>query len=85
MTEERKIYEHSNRTIIWRDYKTGVIESDTGKGIVPCRFDEIEPRVQSLKAPYGVHPKPSVLIGFACFTNEGESLAYGLSGCHRPS
>lgn len=73
--------ERWNRAVVWDNYKAGVIDTDTGKVIVPIQFDELYWRVQTFSSPgRGVPPKPSLLVGFACFTDEGEAVAYDADG-----
>lgn len=65
----------------WDNYKAGVIDLSTGKTVVPIRFDELYWRIQTFENPEpGIPRKPPVLIGFACFTDEGESVAYDTDG-----
>lgn len=73
--------ERWNRGIVWDKYKAGVINLDSGKVIIPIRFDELDWRIQTFRSPGpGIPPKSAQLIGFACFTNEGEAVAYDADG-----
>jgi hypothetical protein len=66
--------------IVWKDYKAGVLDSATGEIVVPIRFDELHQRLQSgIKDEHGRQTRPK-LIGFACFTNDGETIAYDICG-----
>lgn len=70
-----------NRAVVWDNYKAGVIDTDTGKVIVPIRFDELYWRVQTFRSPgRGIKPMSPLLVGFACFTDDGEALAYDANG-----
>lgn len=70
-----------NRAIVWDNYKAGVIDTDSGRIIVPIRFDELDWRVQTFRSPEpGIPPKPPLLVGFACFTDEGEAIAFDSDG-----
>lgn len=70
-----------NRAEVWDNHKAGVIDIATGQVIVPVRYDELYWRVQTFRSPApGVPPEPPLLVGFACFTDEGEAVAYDADG-----
>ena len=73
--------ERGNRAVVWDNYKAGVIDTVTGKVIIPIRYDEIAWRIRSFSSPGpGIPPKPCEMAGFACFTDEGEAVAYDFDG-----
>lgn len=73
--------ERWNRAVVWENYKAGVVNADTGLVIVPIRFDEVHWRIQTFSSPGpGIPPKPPLFVGFACFTDDGESIAYDSDG-----
>lgn len=75
----RKILERDNRTIVWENLKAGVIESNSGKIIVPIRFDELYERFYHNDNVQEGQPTITV-IGYACFIDDGEAIAYDTNG-----
>lgn len=77
-----KIYdERENRAIVWDNYKAGVMNTETGEIIVPIRFDEVHWRIRSFRSPGPrIPPPPIEIAGFACFTDDGEAIAYDFDG-----
>lgn len=70
-----------NRAVVWDNYKAGVINTDTGEVIIPIRYDEVSWRIRVYSSPGpGIPPKPCELVGFACFTDAGEAVAYDCDG-----
>lgn len=70
-----------NRGIVWDNYKAGVINLDDNRIIIPIRFDEIYWRIQTFKSPGPkLAPNPPEFIGFACFNDDGEAVAYDADG-----
>lgn len=66
---------------MWDNYKAGVVNTDNGEIIVPIRYDEIHWRIRSFKSPGpGIPPPPIEMAGFACFTDDGEAVAYDFDG-----
>ena len=73
--------ERWNRAEVWDNYKAGIIDVVTGKVIVPIRFDELYWRIETFRSPAPrVPPLPPKLHGFACFTDDGEAVAYDVDG-----
>lgn len=77
-----RIYdERRDRAIVWDNYKAGVMNTANGDIIVPIRYDEIHWRIRSFRSPGpGIPPPPIEMAGFACFTDEGEAVAYDFDG-----
>ena len=72
--------ERDSRAIVWDNYKAGVIDSTSNKIIIPIRFDELYERIEVFKHERGKPVQLPKLIGFACFTDEGEAVAYDIDG-----
>lgn len=74
-------YDRWNRVEVWDNYKAGIIDKGTGKVIVPIRFDELYWRIETFRSPAPrIPPLPPKLHGFACFTDDGEAVAYDVDG-----
>ena len=68
------------RAIAWKNCKGGVINAMTGEEVIPIRFDEVYLRLQ--RGPKDEHGRPTrpTAIGYACFTDEGESCVFDMDG-----